>query len=113
MNIALDYDGTYTSQPEMWLRFVLDAQFHGHVVYVVTMRYPSECTGDHSFDHRLGALGVAILATSRKAKKPYCDEIGIPMHIWIDDHPEAVHKDADDIWPTPAPEGCPVVPQYK
>lgn len=29
MNIALDYDGTYTSDPSLWLRFVLDAQASG------------------------------------------------------------------------------------
>lgn len=45
MNIALDYDGTYTADPDMWLRFVEEAQAAGHKVFIVTMRYESECFG--------------------------------------------------------------------
>lgn len=112
MNIALDYDGTYTSDPNMWLRFVLDAQEKGHTVYIVTMRYESECWQKEAFDHRLTALLVPLICTARMAKKPFCEERGIHIHVWIDDHPEAVHKDAEQIWSNPAPEGQPVVPVY-
>lgn len=112
MNIALDYDGTYTNEPNMWLRFVLDAQSHGHNVYIVTMRYPSE-TNPLQFDERLRALGCRVIATSRKAKRPACQEAGVKIHIWVDDNPEAVYKDASQIWPdSTAAEGSPVDPQH-
>lgn len=113
MNIALDYDGTYTGDPNMWLRFVLDAQAGGHNVWVVTMRYASECQKPEEFDRRLTALQVPLVCTERLAKKPFCEKLGIYIHVWIDDHPEAVHKDAAQIWVNPSPEGQPVVPCYE
>ena len=42
MKIALDYDDTYTQDPELWLRFVKDALERNHDVRVVTMRFPFE-----------------------------------------------------------------------
>lgn len=112
MNISLDYDGTYTEDPRMWLRFCLDAQACGHTVWVVTMRYPSEC-GPDMFDPRLQNLGVNVIATSRKAKAKHMKEVeGIDIHVWIDDNPRAVHEDAMAIWKTSAPEGQPVVPSH-
>lgn len=110
MNIALDYDGTYTNDPNLWLRFILDCQAAGHSVWIVTMRYPSEC-GEDMFDQRIKGLLVPVVATSRTAKKEFCRKLGIVIHVWIDDHPEAVLNDASTIWKgTDAPEGSPVVP---
>lgn len=110
MNIALDYDGTYTSDPELWLRFVIDAQAAGHDIRVVTMRYPSEGA---DMDKRLAGLGVVTVFTSRKAKEPHCAQVtGWTPHVWIDDNPKAVHMHASEIWATSAPEGSPVVPTY-
>ena len=40
--IGLDYDGTYTVDPDLWLRFVRQAKDRGHEVICVTMRYPEE-----------------------------------------------------------------------
>lgn len=117
MNIALDYDGTYTSDPSLWLRFVLDAQASGHTVHVVTMRYPSEVVGGKSpMDPRLNALGCRIIPTGRKAKRKHCAELGVEIHIWIDDFPQAVDMDAAQIWPdngAVAPEGSPVEVKYE
>lgn len=111
MNIALDYDGTYTSDPELWLRFIADAKARGHELRVVTMRFMSEGS---SIDPKLLATGVPIVYTNRMAKAPHCERIiGWVPHVWIDDHPEAVHRSAHEIWNTPAPEGSPVVPQYE
>lgn len=114
MNIALDYDGTFTNDPSMWLRFVADAQRQGHSVYVVTMRYPSECDGTRGaiLDPRLKSLSVPVVCTSRMAKRPVCEALGIRIHIWIDDNPEAVHWDASMIWETPSPEGNVIDPVH-
>lgn len=109
MNIALDYDGTFTADPLLWLRFIIDAQAYGHAVHVVTMRYPSEVS---TMDPRIAQLGVAIHCTSRKAKKPACDALALDIHVWIDDNPRAVQEDATQIWETQAPEGSPVVPDH-
>jgi hypothetical protein len=111
MNIALDYDGTFTSDRSLWLRFIGHAQNSGHTVYVVTMRFPSECEElDFQILRRAGCL---VEPTSRKAKRPHCEREGIDIHIWIDDYPQAVDLDASEIWPTQAPEGQPVDIHYK
>lgn len=113
MNIALDYDGTFTSDPALWLMFVLNCIERKHSVYIVTMRYPSECDGSKgSIDERLRSLSVPIVCTARQAKKDFCHKLGINIHIWIDDHPEAVHLDAMQIWKDSATEGNVVVPDY-
>lgn len=111
MNISLDYDGTYTEDPDLYLAFVQMALKRGHKVYVVTVRYPSECTAAMGFDFRLSAL-VPVLATSRMAKRPFVAQRGIEIHIWIDDNPQAVDADAVMIWGTIVPEGQPIVPVH-
>jgi hypothetical protein len=112
MNIALDYDGTFTSDPDLWLNFIVDARNSGHEVFIVTMRYQSEVE-DGSIHPMLEMMGVKVCATNRKAKKPCAKAMGLPpIHVWIDDHPEAIHKDASAIWPDTAPEGEPIIPSY-
>jgi hypothetical protein len=113
MNIALDYDGTFTAAPEQWLEFIKMMQRAGHGVCIVTMRYPSECDGTKgSVDSRLKELFVPFICTSRTAKQPFCESLGIMIHIWIDDHPEAVHNDATTIWNQPSPEGSVIIPVH-
>lgn len=111
MNIALDYDGTFTEDPVLWLRFILDAQSSGHDIRVVTMRFPSEA-GPAMFDPRLKALGVQVICTCRLAKRDACMAQGWTPHVWIDDNPRAVQEDAMAIWKESAPEGQPVVPTH-
>lgn len=76
----------------------------GHKVYIVTMRYPSECLTDPML--RKWAHGVdGVIPTSRRAKKEALDELGITCHIFIDDHPRAIHESAEQIWGKASPEG--------
>ena len=113
MNFGLDYDGTITSDPELWKTWAFKAKARGHKVYVVTMRYPSELVAPTPIDTVWFAIADKVIATSRLAKRPFMRNEGIDIHVWIDDHPEAVVLDAKDIWPDPAPEGQPVIPDYE
>jgi hypothetical protein len=111
MNIALDYDGTFTARPTQWLAFIELMRSVGDTVYIVTMRYESECNGLRgSVDSRLRERLVPFICTARAAKKPFCEKLGIPIDIWIDDHPEAVHNDASTIWENVSVEGSTVTP---
>lgn len=83
MIIALDYDGTYTADPELWLKFVKDALCKGHSVLCVTMRYPHEGA---TMDERLKAL-IPIHFTSRQAKLAFMMDKQIIPTVWIDDNP--------------------------
>ena len=73
MLIALDYDGTYTADPELWKAFITKARERGHEVKIATMRFPTEPIPD---------IGCEVIYTSRKAKFG-C----MPAQIWIDDMP--------------------------
>jgi len=79
MNIALDYDKTYTNDPELWDSFIRLSVDRGHSVAIVTMRYPSECVGE---------MQVPVIYTSRKAKQDFYS-----ADVWVDDSPVHIYKD--------------------
>ncbi len=83
MNIALDYDGTYTADPALWDAFILSARKRMHQVHVVTMRADSEPV-------RLGVDVDRVHYTDRKAKLPFMESLGIAVQIWIDDMPDFI-----------------------
>ena len=90
MLIALDYDGTYTADPDFWQRFIVNAQGSGHEVICATMRYPSE--GDTICD-TLKTM-VKIYYTSRQAKAKGLEAQNIFPTIWIDDNPAWLFENA-------------------
>lgn len=102
LNVGIDYDGTFTAIPEHLTAFMAQLRASGHRVYIVTMRYPSENKDMHE---SLPQQCDGIYFTSRLAKAPYMLSHGINIHIWIDDHPQAIEKDASQIWDTVLPEG--------
>jgi len=92
MNIALDYDGTFTEDPGLWLKFIESAQAHGHTVMLVTMRYPVEQVTSQ--------LKCPVHYTSRQAKRRYMQNMGIEIQVWIDDIPEFIlHSTQEALWP--------------
>lgn len=102
MIIALDYDGTFTEDPHLWVESISAWIERGHRIVIVTMRYPSESIGSALFD----TVGKGnIFYTSRTAKKQFMAILGIHPNIWIDDHPQSVFMDAEQIWGEALPEG--------
>lgn len=88
MNIALDFDDTYTLDAAFWLRFVAMVKQFNHTVHVVTMRYPQE-----AIDEKLRlAINGQVVYTSRAFKRPYVLEHlpFLKIDIWIDDRPDWV-----------------------
>lgn len=82
--IALDYDDTYTADPDLWRGFVEAAQSRGHLVVMVTARF-----GTH--DQVTGPADVEVIYTGGKTKRASVQEQGVPMpDIWIDDMPEII-----------------------
>lgn len=111
VNIGLDYDGTVTSDYYAFVKLVELFRNRGHKVYIVTMRYESECRQDANF-MRLTEMADGWCPTGRMAKRKYCEQQGLKIHIWIDDNPIAVEKDAIDIWGTVSPEGSVVIEEH-
>ena len=89
--IALDYDGTYTANPELWQAFIKYAQKQGHEVIVATMRNDDEL--DDMCEVLCGLVN-RIIPTNRNAKRTFLKSFGIEPHIWIDDQPHFIVVDA-------------------
>jgi 5'(3')-deoxyribonucleotidase len=89
--IALDYDNTFTTDPEAWEKAMLVLKYSGFRIIGITMRYPEE---SYDVDMRYGNLCDQIHFTSRKAKMQYCHQNNIRVDIWIDDNPNWLFKDA-------------------
>lgn len=91
MKIALDYDGTYTLDPKMWLMFINTCFQRNHDVRILTMRYPHEIA---TMDRELLETKIDVIFTSRRAKKSFAIDKGFNADIWIDDMPEFLFTDA-------------------
>ena len=82
MKIALDFDNTFTADPELWVHFANIARVRGHEVVVVTSRYPENPPPP--------LYGLQIICCSFTAKRKHYQ-----ADIWIDDDPK--HIDLDHV----------------
>lgn len=101
ISIGLDWDDTVTREPEGFYNFVKSMRDLGHKVYIVTMRYPSECM---NIPRQWINAVDGVYPTSRGSKLKHMTEAGIKIDIWIDDNPIAVYKTAAEIWGCSTPE---------
>lgn len=90
MLIAIDYDGTYSADPEFWDVMIDLAIKHGHSVICATMRHESE---GQEIISKLGRT-IKIIFTGRKAKYQFLKDAGYSPTVWIDDSPYYLFKDA-------------------
>jgi hypothetical protein len=82
--IGLDYDDTYTEDPELWRQFTLAAQDRGHIVVFSTAR-----NDDDPLEESLPDVDV-VYSNGEKKMKAFQDQ-GFPVPtIWIDDRPELI-----------------------
>lgn len=80
MKIALDYDKTFTADPELWTQFVRSAKLRGHDIAFVTFRWSGPENTDIMAD--AGKLEIPIVFCGHK-QKSHCYN----ADIWIDDMP--------------------------
>lgn len=93
MIISLDYDSTYTCDPEGWDQFIKLMRGRGHKVYCVTMRYETEA---QPVKDALATKVDCIVCTGRRAKRPFMYRLGIHVSVWVDDEPGWILTDAAD-----------------
>lgn len=90
MNIALDFDGTYTEDTTLWNRFIKEAQRRNHRVFLVTFRAPEhESLNQDMFDY-LKSMKVPLIFTNRVPKRAFTESMGLSIDIWIDDNPDLI-----------------------
>lgn len=83
MNIALDYDLTYTEDRELWNMFIELAQSKGHIVTFVT--YRDSRWGNEDILSDASKLGIEVVFTNGKQKEGV-----FRADIWIDDDPVTI-----------------------
>ncbi len=87
MRIALDFDNTYTADPELWDRFIEDAIDRGHEVWIVTARRNTE----ENREIVVVPKCLVVIFTEGVSKIWHMDvKIGVTIDIWIDDDPRAL-----------------------
>jgi hypothetical protein len=92
MIFALDFDGTYTADPELWETWGLHAINKGHTVLCISFR------SDHEMEDVKNTIGSVIgsdncFATNAIHKKEFIEEKGIHVDVWIDDIPETIVRE--------------------
>lgn len=81
MRIAIDYDGTISAAPSLFLAFIRAALAAGHEVVCVTMREPNQ---------PVDSVPCEVIYTSCEKKGFFMERSGHHVDIWIDDHPEFI-----------------------
>jgi hypothetical protein len=88
MKIALDWDGTFTRDPNLWYHFMGMCKAMGHDIRIVTLRTPAMAIDWGN--ELLPAYRIPVIYTSNVQKREYCDSIDWHPDIWIDDSPEFI-----------------------
>lgn len=88
MNIGLDFDGTYTANPELWDGLIELAAAHIDIVYVVTCR--RDTPENREEVHVPGIPRHRHVFTGLAAKKWFCEQRGIKIDVWIENDPETI-----------------------
>lgn len=89
-NINVDYDNTFTSDPEFWTTFIHAAQLRGYKIFCISQRTKNH-TNYIELKEALPA-GVAIFLTGHNPKKEWAEKRGLTVDIWIDDNPLAIFE---------------------
>jgi hypothetical protein len=84
MNIALDFDDTYTRDPELWDQFIFTARARGHDIRIVTFRKST------MRDDALDNIGIPVIYTEYTQKRAFTNKMGWFVDVWIDDSPEFI-----------------------
>ena len=87
LNISLDYDHTFTADPNLWRQFISDAQRCGHTVVCVTGRREPP---DFSREPRLPDSVPIVCVGPNGFKRDAAAKAGYPINIWIDDMPGVI-----------------------
>ena len=84
MNISIDYDETYTQDPQLWKWFISKAQARDHQVFCITRRYPEQ-SDDIKSEMKIRTL------FANKSKLETASLHGIKIDVWIDDKPQSIY----------------------
>ena len=89
MNIAIDYDGTYSADPFLFNAFIGLARHQGHQCFIVTGRKESEAPSAQAGEI---IAGIRVICCNGELKEKACMKRGIKIDVWIDDAPRFIQE---------------------
>lgn len=94
LNIAIDYDRTYTADPGLWYQFIQMSKAAGHTPFICTYR-DERYDKDETLEF-LEEDDVLVVYTRGVAKKWWCEQFTTfdKVDIWIDDKPERIYENS-------------------
>ena len=81
MRIAIDHDGTFTTNPSMWTAIINLLKANGFDVICITSRFPNV---------PIHGMPVPVYYTCGQQKWEFAHDKGIEVDIWIDDIPSCI-----------------------
>ena len=89
LTIAIDFDDTFTADPQFWAKFIETCRMYQHTIICVSAR---RNTIEHRHELRdLLPDGVPVLLSYDQPKRDYVAEHSeYKVDIWIDDRPEGI-----------------------
>ncbi len=90
MIVSIDYDGTWSADPDLFGIFARRAVVRGHIVIMITQRGPEHRVPE--MDAIEAVLSHPIIFASGKTKVHAAMEAGFVVDVWIDDNPWAMVK---------------------
>lgn len=93
MKIAIDWDDTFTTDPQLWAYIASLAQKSGHEVFIVTMRGINQIRDIEMTLEELALIlekPIRIIPTGMNQKRQHCEFLNIAIDVWIDDSPATI-----------------------
>lgn len=90
MIISIDFDDTWTRDPDAWRTFARLLHGRGHTVLVTTNRYAIPLATGEVY-RVVGTRSVKeVIFAGAKPKRQAAREKGYDVDVWVDDSPEMV-----------------------
>lgn len=95
MNIVIDYDSAWRTDPALWESFTVQARVCGHQVYGVSGRWPGNEPPEKEFARFSTVLGASnVFLTGTTAKSAWlARNAKLRVDLWIDGIPLWIHQD--------------------
>lgn len=88
INIAIDFDGTFTANPALFCQLIGMMLKYGADVRLVTFRFSTGNNSDiYTWAER---FNVPVIFTEGEQKQTFCEGVGWEPDIWIDDDPRFI-----------------------
>lgn len=88
--LAIDFDETYSADPEFFREIVELAKRHGHAPCIVSCR--RNTVENHRIISEVVGGDLFIVLTDLNPKRQYMESLGYPVTWWLDDFPESVKE---------------------